>query len=111
MSLREYLRWLFAPPPSTQASPGTTPLETPDILTVFGAGWCADCGRAKRYLDAKGVSYRYVDLMRDGAAQQRLADAGYRAIPVVVASDGRVLIEPSNAELEGLLRPQSAHLS
>jgi len=79
-------------------------LPTPDILTVYGADWCPDCTRTKRHLAASGVPYRYVDLQRDRAAQELLSNAGYRAIPVVVTPDGRVLIEPSNAELDALVR-------
>ena len=77
----------------------TKSLPTPDVLTVFGASWCGDCLSARRYLDSSGVEYRYVDLGTDRAAQAMLDDAGYRAIPVVVTTDGTVLIEPSEREL------------
>ena len=74
-------------------------LPTPDVLTVYGASWCGDCRNARRYLDSVGVDYRYVDLGADRAAQALLDDAGYRAIPVVVTTNGTVLIEPSEREL------------
>lgn len=74
-------------------------LPTPNILTVYGASWCADCRNTRRYLDGAGVEYRYVDLGADRAAQTLLDDAGYRAIPVVVTTNGTVLIEPSEREL------------
>ena len=77
----------------------TKTLPTPDVLTVYGAGWCWDCRNTRRYLDSTGVAYRYVDLGTDRAAQALLDDAGYRAIPVVVTPDGTVLIEPSEREL------------
>lgn len=80
------------------------PIPKPDILTVYGADWCPDCIRTKRYLSSAGVPYRYIDLARDRAAQELLIEAGYRSIPVVVAPDGRVLVEPSNAALEALVR-------
>ena len=75
------------------------PLPTPDVVTVYGADWCGDCRRAKRFLDATGMVYRYVDLELDPAAQRLLDDAGLRAIPVIVTPGGRILIEPSNDEL------------
>ena len=78
-------------------------LPTPDIVTVYGADWCGDCRRAKRFLDATNTPYRYVDLELDGAAQQMVDDAGYRAIPVIVTPAGDVLIEPSNDELAAAL--------
>ena len=74
-------------------------LPTPPIFTVYGAEWCGDCRRAKRFLDSVGVPYRYVDLEADPAAQQLVDDAGFRAIPIIVTPAGQVLIEPSNDEL------------
>jgi glutaredoxin len=74
-------------------------LPTPPIVTVYGAEWCGDCRRAKRFLDSVGVPYRYVDLEADPAAQQLVDDAGFRAIPIIVTPAGQVLIEPSNDEL------------
>jgi mycoredoxin len=83
--------------------PTPPPLPTPDILTVYGADWCGDCRRAKRYLEATGTPYRYVDLELDPAAQQLVDDAGYRAIPVIVTPAGQVLVEPSTDELANVL--------
>ena len=74
-------------------------LPTPDVLTVYGASWCSDCRNTRRYLDGAGVEYRYVDLGADRAAQALLDDAGYRAIPVVVTTNGTVLNETSEREL------------
>ena len=75
-------------------------IPIPDILTVYGADWCGDCRRTRRTLDDAGVAYRYVDLAADPTGRALLDGAGYRAIPVVVTSDGRVLVEPSVGELE-----------
>ncbi len=80
-------------------------LPIPDLLTVYGASWCGDCRHTQRYLDAVGAAYRYVDLGVDRAAQAMLDDAGYRAIPVVVTTDGTILIEPSERELAGVVTP------
>ena len=80
-----------------------TALPVPDVVTVYGADWCGDCRRAKRFLDATGTPYRYVDLELDGAAQQLVDDAGYRAIPVIVTPAGDILVEPSNDELAAAL--------
>ena len=78
-------------------------LPVPDVVTVYGADWCGDCRRAKGFLDATGTPYRYVDLEVDGAAQQLVDDAGYRAIPVIVTPAGEILVEPSNDELAAAL--------
>ena len=76
-----------------------TELPIPTVVTVYGADWCGDCRRAKRFLEATGVPYRYVDLEADPVSQQLVDDAGYRAIPIIVTPAGDVLIEPSNDEL------------
>jgi mycoredoxin len=83
--------------------PSLPSLPTPAIVTVYGADWCGDCRRAKRFLELTGVPYRYVDLMADPVAQQLVDDAGYRSIPVIVTPAGHVLIEPSDDELAAAL--------
>jgi glutaredoxin len=80
-------------------------LPIPDLLTVYGASWCGDCRHTQRYLESVGVDYRYVDLGVDRAAQAMLDDAGYRGIPVVVTTDGTILVEPSERELAGVVTP------
>ncbi len=99
MSLSSVLRGLFAPGPA----PDSVPLGIPDELTMYGADWCGDCRRAKRHLDSAGVTYRWVDLTQDPGAKAMLRAAGLRAIPVIATPDGRVLMEPSNAELRVLV--------
>lgn len=98
MTVLERLRRLLTRSPGP-ASPGA-PLTSPSELTVYGADWCRDCVRAKRWLDSAGVAYRWVDLTTDHAAKEMLSAAGLRAIPVIMAPDGRMLVEPSNAELQ-----------
>jgi mycoredoxin len=83
--------------------PNPNRIPTPDVVTVYGAGWCGDCRRAKRYLEATGTPFRYVDLEADAAAQAMIDAAGYRAIPVVVTPAGQILIEPSIDELANVV--------
>ncbi len=78
-------------------------LPAADVVLVYGADWCGDCHRARRYLDASGTPYRWIDLTRDAAAQRLVDEAGYRAIPVIVTPAGDVLLEPSDAELAAAL--------
>jgi mycoredoxin len=84
--------------------PDRNTLPPVDVVTVYGADWCGDCHRTKRYLEWSKTPYRWVDLSRDAAAQRMVSDAGYRAIPVVVTPAGDVLVEPSDAELAAALR-------
>jgi glutaredoxin len=79
--------------------PDPDALPTVDQVTVYGADWCPDCRRTKRYLDEAGTPYQWVDTAGDPAAKAMLNAAGYLAIPVVQVPGGGVLVEPSNEEL------------
>lgn len=80
-------------------------MPNPDIfpktgrIIVYGASWCGDCRRTKRWLDASRTPYDWVDRDADPAVRAWLAAAGYLAIPVVVIPGGTVLVEPSDREL------------
>ncbi len=70
-------------------------------LTVYGATWCSDCKRAKKFLGEQRIHYDWVDIERDPSGQElveRLND-GKRIIPTIVFEDGSSLSEPTNAEL------------
>ena len=78
---------------------------------LFGAGWCADCRRAKSWLRRHGVTFEEFDTDTDPALRSRAAEiAGGRSnIPVVLTPDGTVLVEPSNVELAAALSTHSEH--
>jgi glutaredoxin len=92
--------------PTIPSRPSSLPAV--ETLTVYGADWCPDCARVKRYLEAARIPYRYVDLEDDPVAQERILRAGLRSIPVVVTPEGRVLVEPTMAELDDLRRAVEA---
>lgn len=70
-------------------------------IVMYGADWCGDCHRAKRFFDARGVPYRWIDVEHDPAMAKEARRIGGRSnIPVIVFADGSVLVEPSDAELE-----------
>jgi thioredoxin reductase (NADPH) len=70
-------------------------------LTVYGATWCSDCKRAKKFLGEQRVHYDWVDVEQDadGLALVVRVNNGKRIIPTIVFADESTLIEPSNAEL------------
>jgi glutaredoxin-like protein len=81
---------------------------SPSSITVFGADWCRDCIRTKNQLSSLGVTYTYVDLVKDPAAADVARDiSGRTNIPVVVYPDSSHHVEPSNADVEGKLRELS----
>ena len=71
------------------------------VIRVFGASWCGDCVRSKRFLDEHGVPYDWIDVDQDESAQSyvREVNRGMRIIPTIVFPDGSILVEPGNAEL------------
>ena len=70
-------------------------------VTVYGAYWCPDCRRSKKFLGEQFVPYRWVDIEQDkeGEAFVLKKNDGKRIIPMIVFDDGSFLVEPSNAEL------------
>lgn len=74
-------------------------------ITMYGAEWCGDCRRSKRFLDSNNVSYEYVDVETDTTASDKVIEinGGVRSIPVIIFEDGTHLTEPSDAALKAKL--------
>lgn len=83
-------------------------------LTVYGASWCTDCRRAKKFLGEQRIHYHWVDIEQDAEGQalvERLND-GKRIIPTILFADGSTLVEPTNAQLAAKLGlPTEAKMS
>ncbi|HEX2030520.1 MAG TPA: glutaredoxin domain-containing protein [Actinomycetota bacterium] len=78
-------------------------------IVMYGADWCGDCHRARRFLDRRGIAYRWIDVEHDPAMAEEARRIGGRSnIPVMVFPDGSVLVEPSDAELEAKVGVASA---
>lgn len=85
------------------------------MLTVYGAEWCEDTQRARRYLRRLRVEHEYFDVDEDPAALNRAKalNHGRRRTPIIQVH-GEVLVEPPNAALaealvrNGLLDPTQA---
>ncbi len=75
-------------------------MNTPNI-TVYGADWCGDCRRTKRFLDEQQISYHWVDTDENKEAEEfvKAKNNGMRIIPTIIFADGSYLAEPSNAQL------------
>lgn len=74
---------------------------TPQI-TVYGAYWCPDCRRSKRFLSEHQIPYTWIDIEQDKEAQAYVESLnnGKRIIPTIVfEADGDFFVEPSNAQL------------
>jgi thioredoxin reductase (NADPH) len=70
-------------------------------ITVYGAPWCPDCKRAKRFLAEQRIAYDWVDIDEDagGLAHVEELQKGGRSIPTIVFDGTDVLIEPTNEDL------------
>ena len=70
-------------------------------VTVYGAYWCPDCRRAKKFLGEQFIPYKWVDIEqdKDGEIYVLERNQGKRIIPMIIFEDDTFLVEPSNAEL------------
>src|SRR3990172_6149373 len=71
-----------------------------DIIKVYGASWCPDCRRAKRFLGDQRVSFEWHDIEvdPDGVRAVQERNNGNNIIPTIIFPDGSHLAEPSNEE-------------
>ena len=71
-------------------------------IKMYGAAWCGDCRRSKKFLDSNNVKYDYVDVEADKTASDKVIEInnGMRSIPVIMFPDGKHLTEPSDAALK-----------
>lgn len=78
---------------------------TPRPVLLYGADWCPDCRRSKRFLSDQRIPFTYIDLEAHPEATQEVErrNGGKRIIPTIVFDDGSHVAEPSNAELADAL--------
>jgi len=84
-------------------------------IRVYGASWCPDCRRAKRFLGDQRISFEWHDIEvdPDGGRIVQERNDGNNIIPTIVFPDGSHLSEPSNEELAekiGLERMAMQHV-
>lgn len=56
-------------------------------VTVFSKPGCMPCTMTKNTLDKLGIAYQTVDVTQDQEGYAKVADLGYRQMPVVIAGD------------------------
>ena len=84
-------------------------------IKVYGASWCGDCRRAKRFLGDQRIAYEWHDIEHEPAhlGSSSAKNDGNNIIPTIVFPDGSHLSEPSNEELAdklGLERTAMQHV-
>jgi thioredoxin reductase (NADPH) len=72
-----------------------------EMVKVYGASWCPDCKRSKRFLSDQRIAFEWHDIETDpgGLAIVQERNAGNNVIPTIVFPDGSHLSEPTNEEL------------
>jgi glutaredoxin-like protein len=83
-----------------------------DPIVIYGADWCFDCRRARRFFDQQQVIYKWVDIDEEKTGEQYvlMVNKGMRSIPTIVFPDGSILVEPSNNQLAQKLKIPVTHL-
>jgi len=74
-------------------------------ITMYGADWCGDCRRSKRFMEENQVEFHYIDVEKDLSAADKVIEinGGAKSIPVIVFEDGTHLTEPSDNDLKAKL--------
>jgi thioredoxin reductase (NADPH) len=62
--------------------PGDLSMHNEEII-VYGADWCGDCRRAKRFLNQHNIPYRWIDIEANKKGEQYVlrVNNGKRIIP------------------------------
>jgi len=84
-------------------------------VKVYGASWCPDCKRAKRFLGDQRIAFEWHDIEvdPDGPRIVQERNGGNNVIPTIVFPDGSHLAEPTNEELAqklGIARTAVMHV-
>ncbi len=79
-------------------------MNQPNII-VYGADWCGDCRRSKRFLNEQNIPFTWIDVDQDKESEAfvREKNNGKRIIPTIIFEDGSFLAEPSDEELANKL--------
>ena len=73
-------------------------------VIVYGADWCGDCRRSEALLKALKVDYEKKDVEQSAEfTEEARSISGRTNIPVILFSDGKYLVEPSDPELHAEL--------
>lgn len=86
-----------------------------ELIRVYGASWCPDCRRAKRFLGDQRIPFEWHDIETDpdGVRIVQERNNGNNVIPTIIFPDGSHLAEPTNEELAdkiGLERTAMMHV-
>jgi len=72
-----------------------------EAIRLYTTRWCADCWRAKQFLDERGVVYQEVDVDEDAEAEELIlrVNEGRRRIPTIEVQGRYFACSPFDPEL------------
>lgn len=73
-------------------------------VTLYVVPNCPLCATTREMLRDSGVAFRERDVANDFGALRAMYRLTRQSLVPVVEADGRALVRPTDAELEGLLR-------
>jgi thioredoxin reductase (NADPH) len=84
-------------------------------VLVYGASWCPDCRRAKKFLADQRIAYAWhdIEVEPEGVDVVQARNDGKNVIPTIIFPDDTHLSEPTNEELAqklGLQRQAMQHV-
>lgn len=73
-------------------------------VTMYTTEWCGYCRRLKREMSETGIEFEEIDVDRQPDFDDRIlaATGGHRTVPAIEV-DGRMLVNPSLAEVKQAL--------
>ncbi len=81
-------------------------------VKVFGADWCSMTKRTLSHLKELGVPFDYVDIDNDAEAREWVASQNHgKEKKPTLDIGGTILTEPSNRELDAVLKQQGIQTS
>ena len=74
-------------------------------VVLYGADWCPDCRRAKKYLQNNAINFQFIDVDKHAWATDKVEsiNKGKRIIPTILIND-KPYTNPDNAILKDLLQ-------
>jgi mycoredoxin len=81
-------------------------------ILVYGAMWCPDTVRSRKFLDENGIAYQWFDIDHNQEAKEfvRKTNNGHVVVPTIIFPDGTILKEPSDEELGEKVRSYTVSL-
>jgi len=75
-----------------------------NTITFYGADWCPDCRRAKKYLQENKIAFDFIDVDLDKQATRLVEtiNKGKRIIPTIIVN-GKSHTNPDNSQLATVL--------